>query len=704
MPLSPDTSKTGLFVGGGIVAACLIVLGVMFFKGIAQGTTDLPFPRAGASADVNALRKSANDGNDESQLTLAGMYYVGNGVSKDVPTSIQWLTRSAEQGNVTAELILGLLYFRGEGVAKDLATAKEWFAKAGHHGKAEAQYHLGIMFLQGLGVPVNREKAYVWLNLAKAQGHDEAASEFEKLNSQMTSSEIAEAQNMTQTKQAEIEQTIGTPENSVSKLLREAQQVQEELREKADAAEAELERIRGQDGDASKILTKALPSVVTVVVIAGDDVTQGTAFFIDDYTLITNFHVVEPVAYEDRLYALGSGPPVLVIDNKKQARIAQVIATGGGANDLAALSLTNVILKNGDFTTEIPSPYPSLTLQTSPRQGQTVFAVGSPESFTESITKGIISAIRSTDFGMEFIQTDAEITHGNSGGPLLNGNSEVVGVNTLSIEGVKFAIAASSVEAFLSDVPSSYRDIAYLDPSDFNGGSSGNQRQPTYSPQPTYPTTTTTQTPPAPTPTTTSSYDDCSEFGPNATYSYSQGSCVCRTGYYANNDVCVKVPNCVSNSSFNYTSKQCECDYGYYVKDGKCYEEVDCPYNSSFDEEDGKCYCNVGYVSQNGSCVSEYLACGYGGSYNRQTGGCDCNAGYYKKNGSCVLEPSCYGGTFNPQTGGCICDSDYYPKDGKCERKDYCGEGGYFSVEDERCICNAGYTSYGSYCMKDYNY
>jgi len=690
-------SRKGLIITGGIGCLILLVVIVLSLTVFAEQTTDLPFPKTETNTDLVALKKSANDGNAESQLSLAGMYYVGKGVSKDIPTSIQWLTRSAEKGNVKAELILGLLYFRGEGVEKDLPTAKEWFAKAGHHGNAEAQYYLGVIFLEGLGVPADRVKAYVWFNLSKAQGDEKAGLEFSKLNTQLTSAEIAEAQNLTQEKQLEIQQTIGTPENSVSKLLREAQQMQEELQGKADEAEAELERIKMQDGDASKILNKVLPSVVTVIVPTGDEISQGTAFFIDDYTLITNFHVVEPVAYENKLYGLGFGPAVLVVDNKKRSRVAQVIATGGGDNDLAALALSNLILVGGNFVMEEPSPYPSLSLQVSPRQGQTVFAVGSPQSFAESITKGIISAVRSGNSGMEYIQTDAEITHGNSGGPLLNTNSEVVGVNTLSIDGVKFAIASSSVQEFLSNIPSSYRDVAYLNPSDFNGGSSGTQKQPTYR-DTTAPTTT------QPSYTPTPSYDDCSEFGPNAIYSASQGSCVCKTGYYSNQNTCIQLPNCVDNSTFNYSSKQCECNYGYYVKNGKCYEEMDCPYNSSFDEDSGKCYCDAGYVSQEGACVSEFLACGYSGTYNRQTGGCDCRYGYYKKNGTCVIEPSCFGGTFNQQAGGCVCDSDYYPKDGGCERKSYCGTGGYFSVEDERCVCNAGYSLNGSYCLKDYNY
>jgi S1-C subfamily serine protease len=704
MLLNPDTSKAGLIAGGAIACISLIFVVILFGRYLSEHSTDLPFPKAEATTDLTALRKSANDGNAESQLAMAGLYFVGkSGVSRDVTSAVQWLTRSAEQGNVTAQFILGRLYFDGEVVTEDPVTAKEWFAKAGHQGNADAQYYLGVIFATGKGAPASRVKAYVWWNLAKAQGHEEATKELEALEGKMSSEEIAEAQTLTIAKQEEIKSTINTPENSMSRLLKETQLIQDELREKSEAAEAELERIRQQDGDASNVLENALPSVVTVLVFAGEDISQGTAFFVDDYTLVTNFHVVEPVAYESRIYPLGEGPPVLIIDNEENARLAQVVATGEGMNDLAVLSVSNLAYADGRFSVDTPSPYPSLALQTSVKQGQTVFAVGTPQGLSKSIAKGIIGALRSSDSGVDFIQTDVEITHGNSGGPLLNTASQVVGVNTLRLdEGLKFAIAASTVDSFLSEIPSRNKGITYLDPSDYNGSSTTTE-QPTYYERPTTtptPTPSQTYTPPTP------SIDDCSEFGPNAIYSYSQATCVCKTGYYAseNGESCLKVPNCVLNSTFNFTSKQCECDSGYYVKGGKCYEIKDCPYNSTFDKDTDKCYCDDGYVAQNGSCVSEYSACGYGGTYNSQTGGCDCRYGYYMKNGSCELEPSCYGGTFNPQTGGCICDSDYYPKDGSCKRKEYCGEGGYFSVEDERCVCNAGYSFNGYYCSKDYNY
>jgi serine protease Do len=67
------------------------------------------------------------------------------------------------------------------------------------------------------------------------------------------------------------------------------------------------------------------------------------------------------------------------------------------------------------------------------RQGEVVFAFGSPEGLQNSVTMGVVSSVaRQTDPGspLVFIQTDAPINPGNSGGPLVNVDGELVGLNT----------------------------------------------------------------------------------------------------------------------------------------------------------------------------------------------------------------------------------------------------------------------------------
>jgi S1-C subfamily serine protease len=103
----------------------------------------------------------------------------------------------------------------------------------------------------------------------------------------------------------------------------------------------------------------------------------------------------------------------------------------------------------------------ALPLASAPaRQGDEVFAIGHPYGFTWTLTRGIVSgtgrpltlpnAVTLTDV----LQTDAAINRGNSGGPLVNGRGEVVGVVCAMIEGAHgmgFAMSAASATAFVKE-------------------------------------------------------------------------------------------------------------------------------------------------------------------------------------------------------------------------------------------------------------
>jgi serine protease Do len=96
------------------------------------------------------------------------------------------------------------------------------------------------------------------------------------------------------------------------------------------------------------------------------------------------------------------------------------------------------------------------------RVGQMVFAVGNPFGLQETVTQGIISAKgrRTTDSGVEFLQTDAAVNQGNSGGPLLNLRGEIIGINSAIFStseegawlGISFAIPANVARRALESV------------------------------------------------------------------------------------------------------------------------------------------------------------------------------------------------------------------------------------------------------------
>jgi serine protease Do len=173
----------------------------------------------------------------------------------------------------------------------------------------------------------------------------------------------------------------------------------------------------------------------------------GSGFIVDPKGyIITNNHVIEKA---DKIYVKLSTDP----DNQDEGRPARVIGTDK-ATDLAVIKID----------TSTPLPTVKLGNSDTTQVGDWVEAIGSPFSYSQTVTAGIISAKnRTLDRGangqfQHFIQTDAAINPGNSGGPLLNMNGEVIGVNTAIItesggyQGLGFAMPSNKVVEVYNDL------------------------------------------------------------------------------------------------------------------------------------------------------------------------------------------------------------------------------------------------------------
>jgi len=110
------------------------------------------------------------------------------------------------------------------------------------------------------------------------------------------------------------------------------------------------------------------------------------------------------------------------------------------------------------------SPLPVATFGRSDqlKVGDVVLAIGNPIGLSQTVTHGIVSATSRQQLGIapleDFIQTDAPINFGNSGGALVDSSGALIGINTaivaknLGVEGIGFAIPVNMVRGVLSDI------------------------------------------------------------------------------------------------------------------------------------------------------------------------------------------------------------------------------------------------------------
>jgi serine protease Do len=211
------------------------------------------------------------------------------------------------------------------------------------------------------------------------------------------------------------------------------------------------------------LVTRVSPSVVQVLVtgygavddarnsdtdlVLGKQRSLASGVIVDsDGYIMTNAHVVSGSQHVEVVLpgsAPGTSPMRALVSTRGRTVEARIVGVAREV-DLALLKV--------DLTglTALPlADYDSL------RQGEIVFAFGSPEGLRNSVTMGVVSAVSrqpDADHPTVYIQTDAPINHGNSGGPLVNVSGELVGINTFILtesggsQGLGFAVPSALVD------------------------------------------------------------------------------------------------------------------------------------------------------------------------------------------------------------------------------------------------------------------
>ena len=195
----------------------------------------------------------------------------------------------------------------------------------------------------------------------------------------------------------------------------------------------ELKDIRIKSADFSAIVNDVLQSVVSVKTNIG----QGSGAIIDRKGyVVTNVHVINGAStvrlltYSGKTYDANT---LVGYDENADIAVLKI-----DASDLRALNF-------GD-SDEV-------------KVGEKVIAAGNPAGLAFTVTEGIVSAFRTAQNNIKYIQTDVPINPGNSGGPLINIKGEIIGINNFKVggfEGLGFAISSNNVRSVVNKIISDY--------------------------------------------------------------------------------------------------------------------------------------------------------------------------------------------------------------------------------------------------------
>jgi S1-C subfamily serine protease len=219
-------------------------------------------------------------------------------------------------------------------------------------------------------------------------------------------------------------------QSKLSELTANLIATQKSLTSINDSIKSQLEEIKASTSeDFSGIIEDSLKSVVTI----RTDVAQGTGFIIsDDGFIVTNAHVLSRARAID------------VLDYEQNEHSTELI----GYNATLDLALLKI---SGNY-----SPI-KIGNSDNVQIGEKVIAIGNPLGLQFSVSEGIVSAINreGTNNMNVYIQTDAALNPGNSGGPLINKNGEVIGINNFKVgggENLGFALESNYIKEVINQI------------------------------------------------------------------------------------------------------------------------------------------------------------------------------------------------------------------------------------------------------------
>lgn len=246
------------------------------------------------------------------------------------------------------------------------------------------------------------------------------------INHNQLTNKIDGLQADTQSKLNELTETLLATQNDLKQTRENLSQLGIEI----GSIGEEFSLLKASVGeDFSGIIENSVKAVVTIKT----DIAQGTGFIISKQGyIVTNAHILSGGSYIDAL-------------TFEQEKISVTFIGYDGKLDIALLKI------QGDYT------YLELDDSDKIQVGEKVIAIGNPLGLQFSVSEGIVSGIHRTGpSGLDaYIQTDAALNPGNSGGPLINRQGKVIGINNFKLsegESLGFALESNYIKEAVNKI------------------------------------------------------------------------------------------------------------------------------------------------------------------------------------------------------------------------------------------------------------
>ena len=363
--------------------------------------------------DISQILSYAEKGNSQAQYMAGVCYHTGrSGAEKDYAKAAEWYSKAAKQGHVKAALYLGNLYQAGKGVEQNYELAAEYYRKSSDGGNDNAKIYLGMLFEKGLGVPQSYEEAAYLYHDAAENGNSKAKELLDKLLDEHDNEKSAEQEKQNVRYIPGWLKISGIVSGVVALISGIA------------FLAWYLWPVRKLE--ISDIAEKVMPATVLITVETNGSSARGSGFFTGTGQIFTNSHVIHNAKSITVKTHNGKTYSAEVLDENKDLDIA-VLTVNADRKDYSVLS----------FAKDIPA------------HGSGIVVIGSPLGYEQTVSGGLVSAVRRYDNNITVLQITAPISPGSSGSPVMNMRGEVVGIATMTNtagQSLNFAVSPLSIK------------------------------------------------------------------------------------------------------------------------------------------------------------------------------------------------------------------------------------------------------------------